>query len=99
MPFGAHRQTDSRTCGGKTKVVGQSTVFVNNLLWAVKDDTIITHSGGDLIPTGTTVFVENKLVIVNTPDDAKPDSLCTEDNPPEHCNPKTAQGSSDTLVY
>jgi hypothetical protein len=99
MPYGAHRQTDARVCGGKTKVVGQSTVFVNDKLWAVKDDVILTHSGGELIPTGTTIFVENKLIIAHTPDQAKPDSLCSEDGDITHCNPMTAEGSSDTLVY
>ena len=36
--FGAHRQDDLRTCGAKTVVVGQSSVFVNNKLWAVEGD-------------------------------------------------------------
>ena len=98
MPFGAHRKDDLRVCGGKTVVVGQSTVFVNNKLWAVAGD-IVDHGAGALIPTGTTIFVENKLIIAHTPDAASPDSLCKEDSPPVHCVPFTAQGSSDTLVY
>lgn len=97
MPYGAHRKDDLRTCGGKTVVVGQSTVFVNNKLWAVAGDTV-DHGAGGLIPTGTTIFVENKLIIAHTPDDAYPDSLCRDDDLP-HCTPMTAQGSSDTLVY
>lgn len=93
MPFAAHRHGDLRACSATTVVIGQSTVFVNNKLWAVKDDPN-THIEGGLIPTGTTVFVENKLVIVHTPDLAKIDGaghVMTQD--------QTAQGSGDTFAY
>lgn len=96
MSFKAHRDTDPRTCGASTTVENQSTVFVNNLLWAVKDTTN-NHGNGQLIPTGTKVYVENKLVIAHTPDAAQPDDLCPVSA--EHCNPFTAGGSSDTWVY
>jgi len=59
----AHRHGDNRTCSATTTVIGQSTVKVNGKLWAVKDDTN-THSGGGLINSGTTVFIEGKPVIV-----------------------------------
>ena len=63
MPL-AHRRTDTRACGATTTVVGQSSVFVNKLLWAVKDDTN-THGNGQLInTTGDSVFIEGKPVIV-----------------------------------
>jgi hypothetical protein len=92
----AHRQGDSRVCDAITEVVGQSTVFVNDLLWAVQNDPD-THGDGGLIPTGTTVFIEDKLVIVHTPDHAQPDDLCPFQA--IHCDPMTAQGSGDTFAY
>ena len=86
----SHRHDDSRNCGAKTIVQNQSTVFVNGKLWAVKD-TVDSHGGGQLIPTGTTVFVEGKPVIVHTPDHAQPDSI--------HPDPMTASGSPDVFAY
>ena len=71
----SHRHGDARVCGAKTIVVGNHTVFVNGKLWAVKDDPN-SHGKGNLINTGTTVFVEGKPVIVLSPDPAKPDGLC-----------------------
>ena len=93
----SHRRTDARNCGATTVVVGQSTVFSNNLLWAVDNDPN-THGSGGLIPSGSTVYIENKLVIVHAPDSARPDNLC----PPlggNHCNPRTASGSPDVYAY
>jgi len=87
----AHRNTDARNCGATTVVQGQSTVFVNNLLWAVEGDPN-THGAGGLIPTGLTVFIENIKVIVHTPDNADPDNAA-------HINPATAAGSADTFAY
>ena len=86
-----HRNTDSRICGASTIVVGQSTVFVNSLLWAVDNDPN-SHGAGGLIPGGNTVRINGKSVIVHRPDNAKPDNLCYVVGPP-HCNPMTAQGS------
>jgi len=97
MPYGAHIHGHSRVCGATTTVLNQSTVYVNNQLWAVKDSTN-NHSGGQLIPTGQTIYVEDKLVICHTPDNAQPDVLCYIVGEP-HCNPKTAQGSGDTFCY
>lgn len=91
----AHRHDDLRTCGATTVVSGQSTVFVNNKLWAVDNDEN-SHGGGGLNPSGTTVFIENKLVIVNAPDDADPDNLCPG---PLHCDPDTAAGSPNVSCY
>lgn len=73
-----HRHNDPRICGAATIVVGQSTVFVNSRLWAVKDD-ICTHGNGQLINTGTTVFIAGLPVIVHYPDPAKPNDYCGQD--------------------
>lgn len=90
----AHRNGDSRACGAKTVVTGQSTVFVNGKLWAVKDDPN-THSAGGLInTTGSTVFIEGKNVIVHGPDLAKVDGaghVGSQD--------QTAEGSGDVYSY
>lgn len=93
----AHRNGDPRTCGATTVVVGQGTTFVDGKLWAVKDDPN-TDGDGQLIPSGTSVFIQGLLVIVHAPDEAQPDDLC----PPlggEHCDPKTAAGSGATFAY
>lgn len=94
MP-GAHRQDDLRICGATTIVVGHSSVYVNDKLWAVKDD-INTDNNGQLINTGTTVLINDKYVIVNTPDHAEEDDKCPL---PDHCDPYTDQGSSDVFAY
>lgn len=94
MAYKAHRHGDPRACGATTTVVGQSTVFVNGKLWAVKGDTN-THQAGDLInTTGSTVTIEGKPVIVHGPDLAKPDRA-------GHVNTQdqTAGGSGDVFAY
>lgn len=91
-----HRDTDARICGAKTTVQNQSSVYVNGLLWAV-DDSHNDHGNGGLIPTGTTVEIEGKKVIVHTPDHSRPDNRCPE--APPHCDPETAQGSPDDFTY
>ena len=97
MPFGAHRDNDSRACGAKTIVTNQSTVFVNDKLWAVKGDKN-DHAGGSLInTTGNTILIENKEVIVHGPDKTTDNCIL-----PLHLTPdenQTAQGSGDTLCY
>lgn len=93
----AHLHGDSRTCGATTVVVGQSTVYVNDKLWAVEGD-INTDGNGQLIATQSTVIVEDKKVIVNTPDHAQQDDKCIPIGPP-HCDPFTAAGSDDTNAY
>jgi hypothetical protein len=93
----AHRQGDARTCGATTVVSGQSTTFVDGKLWAVEGDPN-THSAGGLIPSGSSVLIQGKKVIVNAPDDANPDALCPIANA-QHCTPKTAAGSGTTNAY
>ena len=93
----AHRQGDPRTCGATTVVVGQSTTFADGKLWAVKDD-INTDGDGQLIPSGSSVFIQGKPVIVHSPDDAQPDDLCPVIDG-DHCEPKTAAGSGTTFAY
>lgn len=84
-----HRDTDARNCGAKTTVVGNSTVFVNNLLCSVKDDTN-THIRGELLADVNpgTIFVEGKLMVLKG-SNSKPDLL--------HINPKADQGSPDVF--
>lgn len=99
MPM-VHRHTDLRECGATTIVVGQSTVFVNNLLWAVDRD-IDTHClAGPLKPVTApkNVYIENKLAIC-----APGDSFYSPDYQPPLCqpphNPPPVGGSPDTYVY
>lgn len=47
MP-GSYRDSDTRFCGARTVVSGQSSVFVNSLLWDVDGDPN-THGDGLLI--------------------------------------------------
>lgn len=93
----AHRNGDSRICGATTTVQNQSTVFVNGQLWAVENSTN-SHGNGQLIPSGSTVFVEGKPVIIHAPDNSQQDNLCPPIGEP-HCNPKTAEGSGDVFAY
>src|SRR6056297_229676 len=85
-----HRDTDRRNCDAMTTVVGNGTVFVNNLLCAVKDDTN-THIKGELLADVNpgTIFVEGKLMVL-VGSNAKPDLL--------HINPKAEQGSGDVFA-
>lgn len=96
MP-GVHRDTDARECGAKTTVVGQSTVFVNNLLAAVQNDPN-THANGELLADVNpgTVFFGGLLVVLEG-SSAQPDRLCPPLGPP-HCNPKAAQSSGNVFV-
>ena len=94
---GAHRDNDRRKCNGRTRVQNQSTVFVNDKLWAVKDSEEIpgSHSLGGLINrTGDTVFVEGKPVIVHGPDPAKPDGAGHR-----LYQDATAEGSANVFAY
>lgn len=88
-----HRHTDARICGARTIVTGNGTVFANNLLVSVNNDPD-THNCGNLIAACRNVFVENKMVVNNTPDQAKPECSCSG----VHCNPMTAQGSPNVFV-
>ena len=65
MP-GVHRDGDSRSCGAKTIVSGQSNVFANGKLISVQGD-LNTHGGGALnvsINPGT-VFINGLEMVVN----------------------------------
>lgn len=93
MGYPAHRNGDSRQCGATTIVEGQSSVFVNDRLWSVKNDPN-THGEGRLQPSGTTVFIEDKPVVVHRPDTATVDLLFHLPGPVD-----TASGSGDTFAY
>lgn len=93
----AHLDGDARICGATTVVVGQSTVLVNSKLWAVEGDPN-THGAGNLIPSGSTVFIEGKPVIVHAADAAVADNLCPSLGG-NHCAPATAAGSGDVNAY
>lgn len=95
MP-GIHRDTDLRVCNAQTTVTGQSTVYANNLLVSVDGDPN-SHGGGNLIAANNNVFINNKLVVNNTPDSASADQKCISEGPP-HCNPMTAGASGDVFV-
>lgn len=87
----AHRHDDTRNCGAKTVVEMQTTVFVNNKLWAVRDDPN-NHGEGRLIPIiAPTVLIEGKEVIVKG-DLSKPDDFCPIAGG-NHCAPKPDEGS------
>jgi hypothetical protein len=91
-----HRNTDPRSCGATTIVVGQENVFSNDLLVSVNGDPN-SHGGGELAAANNNVFVNNKLVVNNTPEAAAPDNLC----PPlggDHCSPVTSGGSANVFV-
>jgi hypothetical protein len=94
MTIPIHRQTDLRICGHTTVVVGQSNVFANSLLVAVDKDPN-TGGGGNLIAACKNVFINNKLVVNHSPENATPDGSCPAS---PHCNPKTAQGSPNVFV-
>lgn len=93
----AHRNGDSRVCGASTVVEGQSSTFCDGKLWAVENDPN-NHGAGGLIPSGSTVKINGKKVIVHKPDNANPDNLCGEDGG-QHCEPSTADGSATTRAY
>lgn len=93
-----HRHSDARACGASTTVVGQSTVYVNNLLVSVKGDPN-THGAGSLnasVNPGR-LFVEGiEVVLVGS--SAAPDSLCPTLNGP-HCGPSSTTGSPNVFAF
>lgn len=96
MP-GCHRNGDSRFCGAKTVVAGQSTVYVNNQLWAVHGDPDTHVTGGLIAFYGPkNVEIENIKIICAPGDHAQ-----TEPIPPFHAPPATwpSGHSPDTYVY
>jgi len=94
MSFKAHKEDDSRACGATTIVQNQSTVYVNNKLWAVKGSINSHGAGGLLNSTGSTVLIENIEVIVHGPDLAEIDGLGHE-----AAEDETATGSDDVEAY
>ena len=91
-----HRNTDPRVCGASTVVVGQSTVFANSLLVSVDGDPN-THDDGNLIARCKNVYINGKMVVNHSPDNANPDGLCPIIGPP-HCDPATDGGSPNVFV-
>lgn len=89
----AHRKDDLRECAATTVVVGQSSVEVNGKLWAVDRDPN-SHGAGELIPSGSSVTINGKRVIVHRPDTAEIDNFF-------HITPltDTAQGSGNVSAY
>lgn len=102
MAVGVHRDTDSRACGATTIVIGQSTVYVNNLLWAVEGD-IDTHCDpkGPLkaVYGAMNIYIENKKIIVGE----GADSFSAIDYQPPLCivphAPNPVGTSPDTFAY
>jgi len=95
MAFGAHIHGHLRACGATTIVTNQSSVYVNNQLWAVVGDKNTDVEGPLTNTTGNSIFVENKNVIVDGPDFASaPDNLFHSE-----FEARTDQGSTDTFCY
>lgn len=97
MP-GAHRDQDSRFCGGKTTVTNQTTIYVNNQLWAVEGDEVADHGGGGSLKSvmgGSSVLIENKPIIV-----AVGDTTLNNDNQGHSPGQADPQGrSSNVFAY
>lgn len=89
----AHRNNDERACSATTIVEGQSSVYVNGKLWAVQGDPN-THGEGGLIPSGHTVKINGKKVIVHKPDQADADLFGHVGSLDE-----TAGGSGSVFAY
>lgn len=68
-------------------------MFVNGKLWAVKDDQN-THGAGQLIPSGNSVYINNKLVIVH-----KPDNALADNSGHLPATTKTNEGSGDVFAH
>lgn len=98
MP-GVHRDNDDRFCGALTIVTGQSTVFVNNKLWAVVGDLDTHCNEGALIASygPKNVFINGKNVICAVGDTAASDNSCETLHPSGDTNPKGH--SMDVIVY
>ncbi len=99
MPKAHRDKVDTRICGALTDVGNQSTVFVNDQLWAVRGSGCnhSAHPAGALInTTGDTVFVESIPVIVHGPDHAFPNDFHPLS---PHCDPYTNSGSPNVFAY
>jgi len=66
-------------------------------LWAVDGDPN-SHGSGGLIPSGSTVYINGKLVIVHGSDAANPYDLCIPVGG-AHCGPSTSSGSGTVNCY
>lgn len=99
MP-GAHRHGDKRFCDAITKVIGQNTVKVNGILWAVEGD-IDDHCNEGVLQAvygAKNVHIQGKLVICAMGDIAGPDRQdCVVLHPTGPTNPKGH--SNDVIVY
>jgi hypothetical protein len=93
---GAHRHADPRYCGAGTVVVGQSTVYVNNRLWAVEGDPN-THVAGPLkaIYPPRNIYINQILIIVAPGDTASGADMLF--HPPGPVDP--AEGSDNVIAY
>lgn len=92
---GVHRNTDTRACGAATRVVGQSDVYVNGKLASVDGD-INSHGGGKLKASNPGVYVNNKLVVIQS-NSAAPDKLCPTAGG-KHCSPSAVGRSPDVYI-
>lgn len=94
MP-GAHRDRDDRFCTALTTVINQSSVYVNDRLWAVENDPE-THGHGELIAVygPKNVYIEGKHVICAIGDTAYPDDAL---HPLPPTDPR--EHSPDVFVY
>lgn len=95
MSISVHRNDDSRKCGAKTIVSGQSTVFANGKLIAVDGDKN-DHGQGSLTANCNKVFINGKL-IVKKGNSAESDSLCSSEGG-DHCSPDAISGSENVFV-
>lgn len=87
-----HRHSDARTCGATTVVVGNNTVYSNNILNSVYGDPN-THGGGALLATVNpgTVFIHNlEMVVVGS--EANCDALL-------HCGGADASAAGSPNVF
>ena len=99
MP-GAHRHDDRRFCGAKTIVTGQSSVLVNNKLWAVEGDRD-THSNGGALSAvygPPKIKIGDKFVICGVGDTAAPDRRRRKEKHPTGATNPLGH-SYDVLVY
>lgn len=90
-----HRNNDSRSCGAKTVVSGQSTVLANGKLVSVNSDPN-THGQGNINASCKNVFINGKLVTING-NSARADSLCPDEGG-KHCSPSTTSGSDNVFA-
>lgn len=85
-----HLNNDKRSCGATTKVVGQSTVYINGELVSVEGD-ISSHGAGGLKADNNSgnFFINGKKVVFDK-SNAYMDNF-------GHLNPSADGGSSDVF--